>query len=230
MDWEEEVSEELWGDEVEEEEPALSISKFEADKNLEIAGSLVDDPEDQISVARNESLLLNDNVHQMIMEVVEETKIPFKLADFQLISLHTLGNQKNLILISPTGSGKMLVVLLGTLLMRKVLRVKGGVSVGTQPLSIIMEDKLKDKTVPTAVITMSGDIKQNVEDTGEASLSSPEEELLQGNFPCIIGHPESWSSETGQGLLRNLQKRKMILLNFVDELHQGLDDHWKCIR
>ena len=230
MDWEEEVSEELWGDEVEEEEPALSISKFEADKNLEIAGSLVDDPEDQISVARNESLLLNDNVHQMIMEVVEETKIPFKLADFQLISLHTLGNQKNLILISPTGSGKMLVVLLGTLLMRKVLRVKGGVSVGTQPLSIIMEEKLKDKTVPTAVITMSGDIKRNVEDTGEASLSSPEEELLQGNFPCIIGHPESWSSETGQGLLRNLQKRKMILLNFVDELHQGLDDHWKCIR
>ena len=124
----------------------------------------------------------------------------------------------------------MIVVLLGTLLMRKVLGIKNGVAIGTQPLSLIMEEKLNDKTVPTAVITMGGDIKQNLEDTGEASLSSPEEELLKGSFPCIIGHPESWSSEVGQSLLRKFQQKKMILLNFIDELHQGLDDHWNCIR
>ena len=114
--------------------------------------------------------------------------------------------------------------------MRKVLGIKNGVAIGTQPLSLIMEEKLNDKTVPTAVITMGGDIKQNLEDTGEASLSSPEEELLKGSFPCIIGHPESWSSEVGQSLLRKFQQKKMILLNFIDELHQGLDDHWNCIR
>ena len=113
--------------------------------------------------------------------------------------------------------------------MRKVLGNMNGVSVGTQPLSIIMEEKLTNKMVPTAVITMSGEVKQSL-DTGEASLSSPEDQLLQGSFPCIIGHPESWSSQVGQTLLRNFQKRGMVLLNFVDELHQGLDDHWNSIR
>ena len=78
----------------------------------------------------------------------------------------------------------MLVVLLGTLLMRKVLGNMNGVSVGTQPLSIIMEEKLTNKMVPTAVITMSGEVKQSL-DTGEASLSSPEDQLLQGSFPYI---------------------------------------------
>jgi hypothetical protein len=124
----------------------------------------------------------------------------------------------------------MLVVVLGILLMRKVFRIQDGVSVCTQPLSIIMEDKMNDKTVPTAVITMKGDIKHALNDTGEASLSSPEEELLRGSFPCIIGHPESWSSDVGQSLLRKSKQKNMILLNCVDELHQGLEDHWEGIR
>ena len=60
-------------------EEQLMISKPEADKNLEVAGSLVDDPVDQISVTQYESLLLNDKVHLMIMEVIEESRIPFTL-------------------------------------------------------------------------------------------------------------------------------------------------------
>ena len=85
----------------------LFISKEEADKNYEIAGSLVDDPADEISLAHH-SHLLNDDVHLLILEVLEETKIQFKLADFQMLSLHVLGSCNNLVLISPTGSGKML--------------------------------------------------------------------------------------------------------------------------
>ena len=52
--------------------------------------------------------LLNDNVHMLILEVMEETRLGFELADFQMLSLHVLGSQNNLVLISPTGSGKML--------------------------------------------------------------------------------------------------------------------------
>ena len=74
MEWEDDLE-----DELEEEEPDLRISKIDANKNLEIAGTLVDEPEDQISIAKNENLLLNDVVHRMIMEVIQETKIPFKL-------------------------------------------------------------------------------------------------------------------------------------------------------
>ena len=85
----------------------LMISKEKANRNYKIAGTLVDEPPDEISLAKHEHLL-NDALHGLIMEVLQETKLPFKLADFQMISLHVLGSGRNLVLISPTGSGKML--------------------------------------------------------------------------------------------------------------------------
>ena len=95
-----------------------------------------------------------------------------------------------------------LVILLGTLLMKKILGKEQGVSVGTQPLSIIMEEKMNDKLVPTAVLTMEGQLKRSADDDDEAALSSPEDEVLRGVFPCLIGHPESWASAKGR--LQNL--------------------------
>ena len=123
-----------------------------------------------------------------------------------------------------------LVVQLGTLLLRKVMGKPTGVSVGSQPLSVIMEEKMRDKQFPTAVVTMCGQIKQNLDNTGEAVLSSPVESILQGGVPILIGHPESWANCVGQELLRKLQKDSQVLLNWVDELHQGLESHWNSIR
>ena len=114
--------------------------------------------------------------------------------------------------------------------MRKVFGVENGVAVGTQPLSMIMEEKMKSPIVPTAVVTMSGQIKQNLDENYEAELSSPVEAVLRGEFPLLIGHPESWSNQVGQKLLRDLQQKDLVLLNFVDELHQGLEEHWNSIR
>ena len=105
MDWQSSDSE--TSDTEQEFDCGLSISKEEADRNYDIAGTLVDEPEDQISL-QDHPHLLNDDVHLLIQEVLEETKIPFKLADFQMLSLHVLGSRNNLVLISPTGSGKML--------------------------------------------------------------------------------------------------------------------------
>lgn len=82
--------------------------------------------------------------------------------------------------------------------MKKILGKDQGVSVGTQPLSLIMEEKMNDKLVPTAVLSMEGQLKTISDDQVEASLSSPEEEVLRGAFPCLIGHPESWSSTKGR--------------------------------
>ena len=86
----------------------FDISVAQADYNYMMAGTEVPEPLDQISVVKYQHLMLNDQVHQKIMEVLSETQITFQLADFQLVSLHVLGNQQNLILVSPTGSGKML--------------------------------------------------------------------------------------------------------------------------
>ena len=88
-------------------DPGQMISQEVADQNYLLAGSLVDEPPDEISLVKY-GHLLSDKIHGKIMEVLEETKIQFRLSDFQLLSLHVLGSKKNLILISPTGSGKML--------------------------------------------------------------------------------------------------------------------------
>ena len=173
----------------------LDITQAEADANYDLAGGEVEEPPDQISIVKHQQLLLNDKVHRHIMEVLEEMKITFQLADFQMISLHVIGNHRNLVLLSPTGSGKMMVILAGTLLMRKVLGIKSGVSVCTQPLSILMGEKMNDKLVPTAVLSMQGQLKRVTTDESEASLSSPEDEVMKGLFPVLLGHPESWSSD-----------------------------------
>ena len=122
------------------------------------------------------------------------------------------------------------VVQLGILLLRKVFGNETGVAVGTQPLSSIMEEKVRSEIVPTAVVTMKGNIKQNLDENFNAQLSSPKDNLLKGDFPLLLGHPESWSNHIGQELLRGLQQKDMVLFNFVDEMHQGLDEHWNSIR
>ena len=86
----------------------LAISQAKADFNYMMAGGEVEEPPDDISIAKYQHLMLNDAVHMKIMEVLDDTKIKFKLSDFQLISLHVLGSKRNLILVSPTGSGKMM--------------------------------------------------------------------------------------------------------------------------
>ena len=83
------------------------MSDSDSDQNYVEAGTLVDEPEDEISLTKYHHLL-KDEIHSKIMEVLEETNLPFKLADFQLLSLHVLGSKQNLVLLSPTGSGKLL--------------------------------------------------------------------------------------------------------------------------
>ena len=62
----------------------LMISKEDADRNYEMAGTQVDEPEDEIALAKYEHLL-SDTVHLLLCEVLHENKISFKLADFQML-------------------------------------------------------------------------------------------------------------------------------------------------
>ena len=49
--------------------------------------------------------------------------------------------------LSPTGCGKMMVILLGSLLMRKVNGSPNAVAIGTQPLTLLMEEKMANKVI-----------------------------------------------------------------------------------
>ena len=76
---------------------------------------------------------------------------------------------------------------------------------------------------------MTGQLKTSLEDDDDIiTLSRPEEEFLNGVLPCLFGHPESWLSETGKKIIKQLYDKQRILLNVTDEMHASLD--WDGIR
>ena len=94
-------------------DPDSSLSKLKvvADDLYEMAGELVEEEESQITLAKYD-FLLSDEVAISIQQVLEENPLPFKLQNWQLLSLHALGSLKNVILVSPTGTGKMIIAYL----------------------------------------------------------------------------------------------------------------------
>ena len=81
------------------------------DSQYEQAGEIVEEEENQISIANNYDLL-SDPVALILEQVLEEKPLGFVLQDFQKLCLHAIGSLKNVVLISPTGTGKMIVAYL----------------------------------------------------------------------------------------------------------------------
>ena len=80
----------------------LAISKERAKALYDEAGESIEEDSSDITISKYE-VLLNDRVALIIEQVLHENPLPFKMQDFQLISLHCIGSLKNVILISPTG-------------------------------------------------------------------------------------------------------------------------------
>ena len=80
-------------------------------------------------------------------------------AEFQRVAVNALGEQINVILVSPTatGSGKMNVPLHATLVLREKLQNNKGVCIETQPLTSIMNEKLQNDDCQGAVLSMAGE-------------------------------------------------------------------------
>ena len=91
----------------------ISFEKLKvlADNNYDMVGEVVDEDANQITLIKHNHLLC-DVVGVAIEQVLSEHPLPYQLQDFQKLSLHALGSQKNVILISPTGSGKMIIAYL----------------------------------------------------------------------------------------------------------------------
>jgi superfamily II DNA helicase RecQ len=195
------------------------------------AGELVTAEEDQISLTKY-SHLLKDDVAIILAQVLEENPLPFQLADFQKIAIHAIGSMQNVILLSPTGSGKMAVAYLSILVLQKKLGIPSGVGVGTQPLSSIMNEKLKNPYITTGTISMQGNLKASTDDDDEddVTLSSSIGDFKDGTVKCLIGHAESWATETAGEVLDSLQEKGLILFSFLDEGHTILDDNWNTFR
>ena len=123
-----------------------------------------------------------------------------------------------------------MVVYLGILVLEKVFKVDNGVGIGSQPLSSIMEEKIKKPFIPTGTIAMSGSLKSSTEDEDDLVLSDAIDDFKSGKIKTIIGHAESWLTETAKAILDNLRRLGLIVLTFLDEYHQGLSGHWEDFR
>ena len=82
----------------------------------------------------------------------------------------------------------MILAYLAILVLEKVFQVENGVGLGSQPLSALMEEKIKTGLVTTGLISMKGELKLSSED-GHNSMSKPLESFKSGEVKCILGHP-----------------------------------------
>ena len=101
-------------------------------------------------------------------------------------------------------------------------------SVTTEPLNMIMAEKLCTSIIPIGVISMTGELKTSLEEQNGVQLSAPEETFLDGSLPCLFGHPESRMSKKGRQLIKELYKQKKLLMIVTDEMHCSLN--WESIR
>ena len=211
----------------------LGILKEKADLLYDGAGELVDEDPEEITIVKHEHLFC-DKIHGIIKEVLSENQICFKLQDFQMLSLHCLGSLKNVVLICPTGCGKMLCSYLGTLVLRKVYGKVKGVGLGSQPLSALMEEKLKTPVIKTGLISMRGDLKIGSEGPDEAVLTESLDMFINGVIGIIIGHPESWLTDTAKDIIESLRKEERIIFSFLDEFQMNLSSFWgkdfRCVK
>ena len=210
-------------------EVKLGITEEEADLNYLAAGTEVEEEEDGITVAGN-SELINPEVEEILDEIVRDLDLPYKLSDFQRVAVNTIGMLKHLVLVSPTGSGKMDVPLLSVLVLRERLGISKGVAIITQPLTSIMNQKMKNRICEVAVLSMTGQLRTSCETQEDADLSCDISELLDGKYPALLGHPESFDSPLGQHILRELQRLDRLILVCIDEFHQGGEGHWSSFR
>ena len=109
----------------------LDITVSQANKNYNWAGIEVDEEEESITLAKN-AHLIDTETESILDSIVDKIQLKYKPAQFQRVAINALASLKNVILLSPTGSGKMSIPLLTTLVLRRKLKNPKGVCIVTQ--------------------------------------------------------------------------------------------------
>ena len=91
-----------------------------------------------------------------------------------------------------------------------------------------MNEKKVNDVGPIAVLSMTGQLSGSNND--DASLSCLLSDLLEGKYIAIFGHPESFGTPLGRRILKELERREMIILICIDEFHQSDKSHWESFR
>ena len=138
--------------------------------------------------------ILTTQEERMVCDAKAELSIKHDLDNFQVQSCVALLNGRNVVVVAPCGSGKLLVFYLGVHILKKKLQLPHGVGICLQPLNNILHEKTNNNPVlNTAYLTMNGEAVK----TGDVKLSHSLEELLSEDISCLLGHAESFMSVKG---------------------------------
>ena len=134
----------------------------------------------------------------------------------QYRALYALAEGKDVLLISPCGSGKTrvlnnapVVAKLGYELCSEVESEVNPLGIVCCPLTSIMEDKLKD-TQNAGMISMYG--RGTLSEKNKEDLSNAENEFLSDKLSYIYGHPESFATEIGRKILESNEDRIYVFV------------------
>ena len=102
-----------------------------------MAGHQEDEVNNDITIIPSPSALTTAE-ENLILRVKDELKVSFELDKFQVAALFALQQGRNVVLVAPCGSGKMIVFHLGVEIMRVKLDKPKGVGICLQPLNNIL--------------------------------------------------------------------------------------------
>ena len=177
----------------------IPISEGDAKNLYELAGSEQPEETNEVFILPSPHLL-NTWEEQMISRAKHHLSVPYDLDKFQVQALVALLNGRNVILIAPCGSGKLLVFYMAVHLLRIKFNKPNGVGLCLQPLNNILLEKTNgDPPIKTAYLTMTGDCVKS----GNTKLSHPVDEIRSGEIGCLLGHAESFLSTQGSVIISN---------------------------
>ena len=73
---------------------------------------------------------------------------------------------------------------------------------------------------------MKGDLKMSCGNADDAELNEPIDMFKNGDIGVIIGHPESWLTDTAKDIIDALRKDDLIIFSFLDEFQMNLNSFW----
>jgi superfamily II DNA helicase RecQ len=211
----------------EEEEIELAISRKHAKQNYNFAGTLMKEEKEKVEVEDFKEIM-DERVDGILDQIDAKLGLPYKTAPFQRIALNCMGTKRSVVVVVECGAGKMDIALKGSLLMREVDQQPDGVTIVLQPLTSLMQEKMKNKIANVAVLSMAQQLTVMAEDSADNSavLSCTLEQLVSGQYSVLIGHPESFATPFGQQILRKLRELDLLLALILDEFHLGADGQW----
>jgi len=164
-----------------------------------------------------------DQIVLKSLQISVDDECPLYIHQYR--ALYALAEGKDVILVSPCGSGKSRVLVNGLYASALGMKHRGHAISGeplcivNTPLNSIMEEKIAIDPA-AGMLSMSGKANVGSQDDQTISFDKPEEYFFDGTVKRIYGHPRSFTSKLGQQILEANQDR--IVLHACDELAQYL--------